>query len=61
LVFFNFAKWEAMLPMAHTITTCVAILPSHPCDLAACRILQQAVRLNCRPTSARCCSWSLPA
>jgi len=42
LTFFNFASWEAKLPMAHEITTRVVILPSRPCDVAARRILKQA-------------------
>ena len=42
LAFFNLAKHGAKPRMARKITTYVAILSSHPCDVAACRIDQKA-------------------
>jgi hypothetical protein len=39
---FNLAKRGAKLLAAHKITTYIAILLSHPCDAAACRVIQQA-------------------
>jgi rhamnose transport system substrate-binding protein len=42
LAFFNLAKRGAKLGTARKMTTYVAILPSHPCDDAARRILQRA-------------------
>ena len=42
VAFFNLAKRGAKLRTARKITTCVAILSSHPCDVAACRLNQQA-------------------
>jgi hypothetical protein len=44
VAFFNLAKRGAKLRTARKITTYVAILSSHPCDGAARRILQRAVR-----------------
>ncbi len=45
LAFLNLAKCGAEPHPARKITTCVAILSSHPCDVAACRINQQAVSM----------------
>ena len=36
VAYFNLAKCEAKLRTARRITTYVAILSSHPCDVAAC-------------------------
>ena len=36
VAFFNLARCRAKLRTARKITTCVAILSSHPCDGAAC-------------------------
>jgi len=44
VAFFNFAQRKAKLRAAHKITTYVAILTSHPCEVAACRENQQAAR-----------------
>ena len=58
LAFLNLAKCGAEPHTARKITTCVAILSSHPCDVAACRINQQAAKpwavpevRVCRPAS----------
>ena len=45
LAFLNLAKCGAEPHTARKITTCVAILSSHPCDVAACRINQQAASM----------------
>src|SRR3954447_18804660 len=44
VAFFNLAKGGAKLRPARKITTSVAILGSHPCDHAGCRIFQQPAR-----------------
>ncbi len=45
VAFFNLAKCGAKLRTARKITTCVAILSSRPCDVAARRIIQRAAWL----------------
>ena len=42
VAFFNLAKRGAKLPAARKISTCVDILPSHPCDGSSLSINQQA-------------------
>ncbi len=42
VAFFSLAKCGSLLRTARSITTYVAILSSHPCDVAACRINPQS-------------------
>jgi len=49
VAFSNLAKRGAKLHAARKITTCVVILPSHPCDDAARLVFQQAARRLLRP------------
>ena len=44
--YLNLAKREAKLRTARKITTCVIILPKHPCDAAARRVFRPAVKLG---------------
>jgi len=45
IAFFNLARFGAKLRTARKIATCVVILSSLPCDVAARRIIQRAARL----------------
>jgi len=44
VAFFNLARRKAKLREARKITTYVAILSSHPCEVAACRENQHAAK-----------------
>jgi|GEM_PF-468057 len=48
VAFFNLARRKAKLREARKITTYVAILSSHPCEVAACRENQQAAKHQVR-------------